>query len=410
MRRGLLDLDGRVVAAVIVAVFFIAVGSVDAATGSAHWGKLGVDAPHGTNFEDLRSVTSSWDCVRRGIEPFPTNPCDPYGRPANYPRILTRLGVFGLGERDTIALGVATAVVFLLAALLVPGPLSAREGLLYAVTLLSPAALLGVERGNVDLWMFALVALGVILVARSAWAGGAPIVLAAVLKLFPVFGLVVLARRRSRWVAGAVWLAVFAFYAALTLGDIRTIRTVLPKVVGNAYGALVSADALNAAGVSWARTGTEVGAIRTGIVAAGLLLAATLLVLGRRRRTQGPDAGSGQRLDAFWAGAGIYVATYALSSNFDYRLIFLLLCVPQLAAWCRSGSAPVPWPAAALVAIVATMWLSSAFPPLLAFGLQSWYMGLSFPPEEVLNWFLFAWLTAVLGSGLLKVARRQRTA
>jgi hypothetical protein len=408
MRHGLRDLDGRALAGAIVAVFFIALGSIDSASGSAHWMKLGVDA-YGTRFEDMRSVTSSWDCERRGIEAFPNNPCDPLGRPANYPRILTRLGFFGLGEGDTVELGVATAVVFFLAALLVTGPLGLGEGLLYAATLLSPAVLLGVERGNVDLIMFALVALGVALVGRSPWLGGAPIALAGVLKLFPTFGLAMLARRRARWAAGAVWLVALAVYAAVTLDDIRALLRVLPREVKNSYGALVIADALQQAGVSWARTGAEVRAIRFGVIAAGVLVAAGLVALrrGGRGRLAARDE---RRLDAFWAGASIYIGTYVFSTNFDYRLIFLLLCVPQLCAWHRDGTAPAPWPAAVLVALLATLWLSSTSPPLLPFGLQSWYLGLSFPPEEALNWLLFAWFTAALVSGLLELRERRLAA
>jgi hypothetical protein len=52
------------------------------------------------------------------------------------------------------------------------------------------------------------------------------------------------------------------------------------------------------------------------------------------------------------------------------------------------------------------LWLSSAQPPL-PFGLQTWYVGLAFPPEEVLNWLLFAWLGAALASGLLTVVRHR---
>ena len=84
--------------------------------------------------------------------------------------------------------------------------------------------------------------------------------------------------------------------------------------------------------------------------------------------------------------------------------MFLLFCVPQLCTWAREGGTPAPWPAGAIVAIVGTFWLSSAFPPL-PFGLQSWYLGLSFPPEEVLNWAIFAWVLAALGSGVLALAR-----
>jgi len=392
--------DGRVLAGSIVALFFLVFTSYSYVHGSAPWTTVGVNA-YKTKFEDMQSVTSSWDCTRRGIQAFPHNPCDPQGRPANYPRIWTHLGVFGLGLGDTRALGVALGIVFYLAALLVPGRLSPREGVLYAALLLAPATLLGVERGNVDLLMFALVALGVGLVRRSPWAGGAPIVLAGVLKLFPAFALAVLARRRARWAALAVSVVLLGVYAVATLDDIRTLRSVIPRVVKNSYGAGVVSQALHEAGVSWAQSAASVRYIRLGVITAGLLAAAALVLLARRRGTFSP---SELRLDAFWAGAAVYAGTYLFGSNFDYRLVFLILCVQQLCTWAREGDAPAPWPAAAIVAIVATMWLSSTNPPL-PFGLQSWYVGLSFPPEEVLNWGIFAWVVAALGSGVLAVAK-----
>ncbi len=182
-----------------------------------------------------------------------------------------------------------------------------------------------------------------------------------------------MARRRSRWAAGAVWLALLAVYAAITLDDIRALLRVLPREVKNSYGALVVADALHTAGVSWVSTGAEVRAVRIGVIIAGALLAAALVALRRGKASAELDE---RRLDAFWAGAAIYIGTYVFSSNFDYRLIFLLLCVPQLCAWHRDGSAPAPWPGAVLGAMLATLWLSSTSPPLLPFGLQSWYLGL----------------------------------
>lgn len=400
MRRRLAEVDGRVLAGAVVAVFFLVFTSFSYAHGSAPWTTVGVDA-FKTKFEDMQSVTSSWDCTRRGIQAFPNNPCDPQGRPANYPRMWTHFGVFGLGLGDTVPLGIALGVIFYLAALLVPGPLSAREGVLYAALLLAPATLLGVERGNVDLLMFALVALGAGVVRRSPWAGAAPIVLAAVLKLFPAFALAVLVRRRKRWAALGASLVVLAVYAAATLDDIRTLRNVIPRVVQNSYGAGVISQALEQAGVSWAQSAAESRYIRLGVIAAGVLVAAGLIVLARRREAR---VASELRLDAFWAGAAVYAGTYLFGNNFDYRLVFLIFCVPQLCTWAREGGAPAPWPAAAIAAIVGTFWLSSSNPPL-PFGLQSWYVGLSFPPEEVLNWAIFAWVIAALGSGVLALMR-----
>jgi Glycosyltransferase family 87 len=386
--------DGRLLAVAIVAVFFVSLVVVDSTTGSAHWTKFGVGAGP-TNFLDTGALTSAWECVRRGVEAFPINQCDPLGRPFDYPRWVSRLTFLGLGEGDTEALGVLIASLFYVAALLVTGPLTLGEGLLYAVMLLSPPVLLGVERGNGDLLMFALVALGVGLVRRSAWLGGAPIAFAAAAKLYPALALAILFRKRSRFAAGAFWAALFVVYVALTLHDIRVELHQIPAPITNAFGAAVIPDALRANGVSWMQSAAAVREMRFGVILEAVALAVVLALFGRRRAPSADEL----RLDGFCAGAAVYVGSYAFESNFDYRLIFLLLCVPQLCAWRRNGTGPLALPGAALVAILATLWLSSAIPPL-PFGLQTWYMGLTFPPEEALNWFLFAWLGAALALAL----------
>jgi hypothetical protein len=392
--------DGRAIAGAAVACFFVTLFVINLTTGSTPWHKVGVDAT-ATAFEDTRSITSSWDCAHKGIDAFPQNPCDPAGRPTNYPRVWTKLGVFGLGGGATETLGVLTAVLFYLAALAVAGPLSAGEGVIYALGLLAPATLLGVERGNADLLMFALVALGIILLGRSAWTGAAAIVAAAILKLYPTFALASLARLRSRWLALTASIVVLVVYAAVTYDDIRAILHVLPHPEVEAYGSFVLAYAIQAVGLVHSEGALR--SVRIAIVVVGAIPAALVLVTGRRRGT----ATDARRIDAFAAGAALYVGSYTFGSNFDYRLVFLLLCVPQLCAWVRNGTSPTPWPAAALASLLVTMFLSSVYPPL-PFGLQSWYTGLSLPPEEVLNWLLFAWLLAALASGVRPALQQLR--
>jgi hypothetical protein len=403
MRR-LRDLDGRLLAGVLVVLFFAALLSYRGVTGTTPWATVGVE-PGDKSFVDLRSVTSSWDCEHRGIEAFPNNPCDPFHRPANYPRVWTRLGVFGLGEGDTVPLGVAIDIVFFVAALAVAGPLTLGEGAVYSVGLLAPATMLGVERGNVDLLMFALIVLGLLLLRRSPWAGAAPIVLAGVLKLYPAFALAPFLRLRHRSAALLASVVALGVYGAVTLGDIRTLRHVIPRVVVNSYGAGVVVEALRLAHVSWVQSAAEVRYVRLVVLALGLLLAFALLRV--RRSATAAEAGGELRLDAFWAGAAVYLGTYVFGSNFDYRLAFLLLCVPQLCAWVRRGGAPAPLPAAALGALLLTLWLSSSQPPL-PFGLQTWYVKLAFPPEEVLNWLLYAWFAAALARAALEAVRTER--
>jgi len=400
MRRRLRDLDGRVLAGAIVVVFLAVLLSFRAANGSIPWAHVGVE-PGDRSFADLRSVTSAWDCTHRGIQAFPDNPCDPFRRPANYPRLWTHLGVFGLGQSATVPLGIAIAVVFLLSALAVPGRLALWEGAVYGLALIAPATMLGIERGNVDLLMFALVALGVLFVRRSSWAGAAPIVLAGILKLFPAFAGLVLVRVRRRWPAALASLVVLGVYVLVTLDDIRTLRHVIPRVVVNSYGAGVIVEALHESNVSWVQSAAEVRYVRLAVLALAAALAVVLLALGRR----GDGGEDDRRLDAFWAGGAIYVGTYVFGNNFDYRLAFLLLCIPQLCAWSRrGGESPVPWPAVALALLLVTLWLSSSVPPL-PFGAQTWYMKQTIPPDEILNWLLFAWIGAALAAGLAAVVR-----
>ena len=206
-------------------------------------------------------------------------------------------------------------------------------------------------------------------------------------------------RKRSRWRAGAFWFTLFLVYVVVTLHDIRVELHQIPAPVGNAYGAAVIPDALRVHGVSWMQSGKAVRELRLGEIAEGVLLAAVLGFLGRRR-APGAD---GLRLDSFCAGAALYAGSWAFESNFDYRLVFLLLCVPQLAAWRRTGAGPVAWPTAPLLAILVTLWLSTQYPPL-PFGLQTWYLGPkpSRPEEAVENWFLFAWLGAALAVTLIR--------
>jgi hypothetical protein len=396
-------LDGRVVAAAAVVLFFVVLLSFRAITGSIPWAHVGV-RPASLSFADLRSVTSAWDCERHGTPAFPTNPCDPFGRPANYPRVWISLWHLGLGEGDTVPLGVAIGVLFYVAALAVAGPLTLGGGVVYAAALLAPATLLGVERGNVDLFTFVLVAIGVLLLRRSPWLAAIPITLAGVLKLFPAAAVVVFARERRRWLAGTASVVVLLAYGLATLNDIRTLRSVIPRVVPNSYGAGVIPIALHEAHVSWAQSAASVRYLRLGLIAIGLLVALALF-LWRRGDTDADDL----KLDAFWAGAAVYAGSWVFGNNFDYRLAFLILCVPQLWEWSTRQRGPVPGAPLALAALLATLWLSSLLPPL-PFGLQTWYESIRVPPEEVLNLLLFGWLVAAVVATVPVSALRRRLA
>lgn len=340
---------GRIVVVVIVCAYF---GLLFGLGGHRSWDRLGVP-DLSPSFLDMRSVTTGWVCTRRGIDVLPLNPCDPLKRPANYPRIWMKLSFLGLGPGSTVPLGLLNAAIFLIAAIGVFDPKGGVGGAaLYAAALCSPAMMLGIERGNVDLLLFAMVALAVVVARRERFGpilAGALVLFAAVLKLFPIFSLGLLARQRRRvFILGTV-VAVFAAYALATLGDIRTIGKVVPQANAYSYGIDISGRWL--AG----RVGAGARAVDVALIALALAVA---LLAGTRLRPSPdsrPSTARGLRdLDAYWAGAGVYVGTFCLFHSFDYRLVFLLLTIPQLLRWARRAE-PVAW--VSLAALLTTVWL-----------------------------------------------------
>jgi len=331
------------------------------------WDELGLP-PVSPGFFDLRSVTSGWECARQHLGAWPDNPCDPWGRPENYPRIWMVASILGLGEGDTYAIGaLMVAGFFAVAILVLPRDAPIGEALVYAFALCSPAVMFGVERGNVDLALFSMVAVAGLVVRRVPYGppvAAALILVAAILKLFPIaaVGMLTGLPRRLAVACLSSVLAIFTLYAVATFGDIRTIDRVLPQDDEYAYGVHIAGG--------WLGHVVGSGSMWDAALVAATVVAAVAL---RRRLSVRLAMSPSRELDLFCAGAGVFVATFALVRSADYRLVFLLLVVPQLTRWAvaRRGLAiPV------LLSVFVTLWIPTEWPwanvPVVEAILRTW--------------------------------------
>jgi hypothetical protein len=416
--RALSGQRGRLLVASTIAAYFLILALVG---GQSAWDRLGVSDLQ-PSFADMRSVTSAWECDRQGVSVLPHNPCDPYGgRPANYPTIWLWPSVLGIGQEATVALGVATGLIFFASFLVVIGNPGIREAVLYSFAAISPAVMLGVERGNVDLLMFAMLVAAVFVFRRGLagrLAGYALLLFAAILKLFPALAWGILFRqpRRLALHSCAVIVGLFAVYIAATFDTIRVISDVVPQSIGAQYGADVGVDSLQEAanaktGLGWLTRAGDWLTVAALTAGAGIIAG-----FAWRRRTLEASVptrgGTDLALDAFIAGVGIYVFSFALLHNYDYRLIFLLMALPQLIIWTRASRSPVPAPRLTLAALLGTLWLSE---PLTG-GPGFWTPALDFIPydklgvglDEILNWMLFVTLGAGLVLATVPLAVRNR--
>ena len=358
----------------------------------AAWARAGVPALD-PPFADTRAYTTAWECARRGLDPFVANPCDPWGRALVPPRLPVELSFLGLGESATVPIAIALIALFAVCLFVVAGPLSLPEGLLYAAIVLSPSILLGIERANTDLLVFALLTLVLVTFrSPSGWRRGtayAALVFAATIKLYPVFAAGVLLRQAPRRAAVglAAVLVPVAVYALVTVGDLRASVEDMTRSERLSWGAGVVSEGL---GLS-AAAGLVLSAVG---VAAGVGLSIWLaLRLGAREPSGEPEA---RAMDAFWIGACVYLGTFVVGNNFDYKLVCLLFTVPQLLRWARDPSPRVPRAGWALAVLVAALWLSAAKP--IVPGLSDvWLDALDvFPFDELLTWGLFVYLATAL--------------
>jgi len=307
------------------------------------WRSLDV-TPLQPPFFDMRVVTDYAACASKGFDAYIPHSCNPAN--FNIPPIWLWLGFFGIdGSHSTwLSVGIITAALGVMVALLKGR--SAADGALALVAILSPAVMMGVERGNLDLLILALVGAAALTyeeqrAGRTSWAG-VIIGLAIVLKLFPMF-CVAVGVRRFNWrtftfVSGV---AVFSLaYLAAISEYIPLIRRNVPTTFMLSYGyktPFLGLDRMRTeAGLS-ALALADTWVPITAAILTLLLAAAITLIIFRYGRffcmVTNDVAGT-----AFLFGSGIYCGTFLLGTNFIYRLMFLLLCLPQFQDWQKRRS------------------------------------------------------------------------
>jgi len=363
----------------------------------ATWHSFGV-TPLQPHFFDMHVITDYAACAAKGVDPYVPHSCNPAN--FNVPPIWLWLGYFGIDGSDSTWLSVAmiAAAFGVMVALLKGRPIG--DGALALVAILSPSVMMGVERGNFDLSILALVG-GAALIYEEKRVGrifgtAALIGLAIVLKLFPMFCVAIAARfnRRTFLFAGIITVVSLAYLASIS-SYIFLIRRNVPTTWMLSYGykaLFLGLDHLRTEArlnpFALADTWVPItAAILTLIVAT--VTALNIFNYGRWScAVTNSVAGT-----AFLFGSGIYCGTFLLGTNFIYRLMFLLLCVPQLLDWQRreSDDKARRIERGLFATVLSALWLN---------GNSNGHTTFSLVPQLV-DWLLFFGLAVVLMANFL---------
>jgi len=388
------DIDGRVIVICAVATYLGIVAAGRLEWGIDLWPYLGV--PSGRSlFMDARNVTAAWESERLGYDPLYESPRDPWHRPLMYLRPWLLLGVLGLDQSHTVVLStMLIAAMFVSFALLI-GRVTAGTGIVLAFAVCSPAVMLAVERANMDIALFSIVTVAILLwrVVPGPARVASPILIlvAATAKIYPVFALPAFVVSNSRISARAalLCLAAFGVYVVYSLRDIAHVAEIATQGEQFSYGArILPAHVYHQFAIArWsgpAALKQAIAIVPLALIAAAIVIRAQRHLSPRSRQSTVSSA----PLVGLHVGALIYLGTFAAANNFDYRLVFLLLTLPQLVEWaCMPAHRLSRLASATLVAIVVLLWVGS-----LSQWLDLW--------DELASWAVAALLAVAVAASV----------
>ncbi|HJS20918.1 MAG TPA: hypothetical protein VJ785_19375 [Anaerolineales bacterium] len=355
-------------------------------------------------FLDFRLIPGSAESFANGFEPSVENPYDPTERIFNYPAFWRLFFYTGITQADTVWISVSMIILFFIGAFLFPEKLSIPGAIGMLVVLFSPASMLLYERGNVDLFVFFICALAVFAASFSAYLASALILFASIMKLFPILGLSILLKETKK---KFLWLSitsvlVLLMYMILTWESVRAAWDTTMRGDGLSYGTNILITRYEAALTKiltqWLTPHRTDLMLKYGLLAVALVILFLVVILAFANTYQSRTE-TGRNFDAFRMGAAIYVGTFLLGNNFDYRLAFLVLVMPQLVEWTRSTDRLYRGLAWLNIFLVLTscwhLWiiqipLESIFHS--AADSQKFWIIL----DEILNWMLFTGLAYLL--------------
>jgi len=340
-------------------------------------------------FLDTHHLTSAIECTAKGYDVLKSNPCEPNRLPFDYPRVWLYLTALGINQSDSASIAITAALLFFISVFLIIGRCTILEGVLYSLVLCSPSVMLGIETGNTDLYMFSLLC-GAVLLSRSNRNFGALpyflILIGGILKLYPITALIACFKERKKnaiMIFGLIFVA-FSFYVLQNSADILQIQRNCTKSTFLSYGfrvfsRILKNDALN----SGMPVRDEIWWLCS--VAAIISLFVFFAWKGWSRNPNGLRI---DYLDSYRVGAGTYMISYLVWNNWDYRLMFLILALPQMVLWTKEKQLLSRSSAFCILAVVSTLWIGSIAPP-----------GWNFPKnnrmvvDEVLNIVLFLYFS-----------------
>lgn len=309
-------------------------------------------------FADIRVITGYNETVMLGKNPLIDNIGDPWGRPMNYPPIWALFAeITKIDHNDAFIFGVFNISLYIVGFLLFTNNLVKNSSLSIALllTFFSPASIMVMERGNIDMIVFFLVSISILAIYYNKVSIFFILtIFASIIKVFPIVTIVALSNKKIKKfiIYSSISLFIFGLYIALNLEHFYLIKQGTPQPTGFAYGFNVIWMIVNK------KLGYDYGLV-VKIFSYVILLFWILFLFKTYRDRECFHISNSYSLESFKIGSLIFLFTFMLNNNFDYRLVFLIFVIPQMLEWCFDESLSKKiriLSAVGIFSIIYTMW------------------------------------------------------
>jgi hypothetical protein len=295
-----------------ILIFFIIGISILSFGWTLTWTKLLVPTMY-PPFADLRTVQGSLVSLAAGFDPQLINPGDPWDRPMNYPLIWMYVAKLLALDNELNYLIFILVFILIYIAICV-NILRNHPSFWLLVALFSGSSLLAIERGNNDLIIFNLLYIASILPTSISII---IIVFATILKIYPIFSIFYLQKSK---ILIYLTLILTGFYFFIQLPELIKLKSSTPTAVSLGYGAPSISETLRY------QLKFE---IKPWLLA--LLMVLSVILTSKFKwvkKITKIDYTYNHELKLFLIGSFIYLGTFLIAGNWDYRLIFLIFCIP----------------------------------------------------------------------------------
>ena len=276
-------------------------------------------------FADMRTVQGSIKSEELGFDPQVKNPGDFWYRSMNYPKIWIWIAKLVQLDNETnyVVFICAYILVYILCCFFI---LRISPSLYVLLAVFSGASLLAVERGNNDLLAFVILFIGIYF--SQNYFRAFSILLATILKVYPVLLVFIFMKKTKMFILLVLLIAVYFVFTAGELKILMAGNTALtdPASLFATYGLATNFN--NTMQLMYLIVGQS--ALTYEIYKYMFIIGSLLLIILFSRIKIIVNNSSTLITDLFVAGAIIFSGTYIITSNWDYRLIFLLFCIPYL--------------------------------------------------------------------------------